>query len=122
MLPKDHPVPPDGAVTVIAAVPLCPPVVAVIVTAPATTPVTSPLPLTVATALLLLAQLTVPLSTLPTASLAVATSCTVCPTVTVAEAGLTVTDANGPGGSTAVVPLATFERPPNTALDRKSVV
>src|SRR3989442_1038977 len=37
-----------GAVTVIAALPLCPSLVAVIVAGPAATPVTSPLPLTVA--------------------------------------------------------------------------
>src|SRR2546422_1040623 len=44
--------------TVIVAVPLCPSDVAVIVAEPAATPVTSPLPLTVATAGLLLPQLT----------------------------------------------------------------
>src|SRR2546425_5944566 len=47
-----------GAVTVIAAVPLCPSLVAVIVADPAPVPLTSPLPLTVATAVLLLPHVT----------------------------------------------------------------
>src|SRR5438093_631609 len=82
--------------TVIVAVPLCPSLVAVIVAAPAVTPVTSPLPLTVATAVLLLAQLTGrPDNGLPFASLGVAASCTVWPTCTDADAGLTATDATG---------------------------
>jgi hypothetical protein len=54
-----------GAVTVRAALPVTPPLVAVIVADPAATPLTSPLPLTVATAVLLDAQLTVPLSSGP---------------------------------------------------------
>src|SRR6266581_4519455 len=84
------------AVTVTAELPLCPSEVAVIVVEPATTPVTSPLPLTVPTALLLLAQLTVrPLRVLPFASFGVAVSWTVCPACTDADAGLTVTDATG---------------------------
>ena len=83
-------------VTVIAAGPLCPSLVAVIVADPATTPVTRPLPFTVATAMLLLAQVTTrPASGVPLASLGVAVSCTVCPTGTLADAGLTVTEATG---------------------------
>src|SRR6266702_7106158 len=83
-------------VTVIAAVPLLPSLVAVIVAGPAALPVTSPLALTVASAVLLLAQVTVrPLSGFPFASFGVAVSCTVWPTCTDAEAGLTVTDATG---------------------------
>src|SRR5213080_2901393 len=82
--------------TVIAAVPLCPSLVAVIVAAPAVTPVTTPLPLTVATAVLLLPQLTGrPDNGLPLASFGVAVSCTVWPTGTDAVLGLTVTDATG---------------------------
>src|SRR6266702_3626588 len=81
-------------VTVIVAVPLCPSQVAVIVAEPAAPPVTSPLALTVATAVLLLAHVTVrPANRLPFASFGVAVSCTVWPTCTDAEAGLTVTDA-----------------------------
>src|SRR5205809_476727 len=81
-------------VTVIAAAPLCPSLVAVIVAEPAAPPVTSPLALTVATAVLLLAHVTVrPANRLPFASFGVAVSCTVWPTCTDAEAGLTVTDA-----------------------------
>src|SRR5437879_42045 len=84
------------AVTVIAAVPLCPSLVAVIVAEPAATPVTSPLPLTVATPVLLLAHVTTrPVSAAPLASFGVAESCTVCPTCTLGVAGLTVTDATG---------------------------
>ena len=82
--------------TVIVAVPICPSEVAVIVVAPAATPVTSPLPLTVAIAVLLLAQVTVrPDNELPLASFGVAVSCTVWPTCTDAVAGLTATDATG---------------------------
>src|SRR5947199_1990947 len=80
--------------TVIVAVPLCPSLVAVIVAAPAVTPVTTPLPLTVATAVLLLPQLTGrPDNGLPFASPGLAASCTVWPTCTDADAGLTATDA-----------------------------
>src|SRR5436309_1374696 len=82
--------------TVTVAVPLCPSLVAVIVAAPAVTPVTTPLPLTVATAVLLLPQLTGrPDNGLPLASFGVAVSCTVWPTGTDAVLGLTVTDATG---------------------------
>src|SRR2546428_3269307 len=85
-----------GAVTVMVAVPLCPSLVAVPVAEPAPTPVTSPVPVTVATPELLLVQVIArPLSTLPAASFAVADSCAVCPTVTPADTGLTVTVATG---------------------------
>src|SRR5213594_1843257 len=47
-----------GDVTVTAEVPLCPSLVAVIVAEPAPTPVTSPLPFTVATAVLSLDHVT----------------------------------------------------------------
>src|SRR5439155_1710850 len=80
--------------TVTVAVPLCPSLVAVIVAAPAVTPVTSPLALTIATAVLLLPQLAGrPDNGLPLASFVVAVSCTVWPTCTEAVPGLTVTDA-----------------------------
>jgi len=82
--------------TAIAAVPLCPSLVAVIVAEPAANAVTSPLPLTVATAPLLLVQLTTrPVNELPFASFGVAASCTVCPVVRLAVVGLTLTDATG---------------------------
>ena len=81
-------------VTLTLALPLWPSLVAVIVPEPAATPVTSPLPLTVAKASLPLDQLTVrPESGLPFASSGVAVSCSVWPTGTVADAGLTTTDA-----------------------------
>src|SRR5947199_8490426 len=79
-----------------AELPLCPSDVAVIVAAPPATPLTSPLPLTVATPGLLLAQVTVrPLSGFPFACLGVTVSCTVWPARNDADAGLTVTDATG---------------------------
>src|SRR5204863_16767 len=63
---------------------------------PAVTPLTSPLPFTVATAVLLLAHVTTrPVSGLPLASFGVAASCAVCPTCTLAGDGLTVTEATG---------------------------
>src|SRR2546428_194076 len=83
-------------VTVTVAVPFCPSLVAVMVAAPAALPVTSPLALTVAMAPLLVAHVTTrPVSTLPAASLGVAVNCTACPTVRLAAAGLTATDATG---------------------------
>src|SRR5436190_126322 len=88
--------PADGGVTVMAAVPLCPSLMAVIVAEPATTPVTSPLALTVATAVLLLDHVIVrPVSAFPLASFGVAVSCTVLPSFTLAVAGVTLTDATG---------------------------
>src|SRR6266852_4973549 len=87
----------DG-MTVIAAVPLCPSLVAVIVAEPTVTPVTRPFALTVATAGVLLAQVTVrPDKGFPLASLGVAVSCSVDPTCTLAVAGLTLTAATGTG-------------------------
>src|SRR5207245_2612372 len=71
-----------GAVTVLAAVPATPSLVAVIVAVPAATPVTRPVAKTVATVLLLVVQVTVrPVRTLPAASLVPAASCIVGPTV-----------------------------------------
>src|SRR5437763_16859935 len=70
--------PGGGAVTVMAAVPYCPSLVAVIVAEPAAFAVTNPLPLTLATPLLPLAHVTTrPDNALPVASLGVAVSCTV---------------------------------------------
>src|SRR5437773_9331521 len=87
-----------GGVTVIADVPLRPSLVAVIVTGPpAATPLTSPLPFTLAIALLLDCQVTTrPVNGLPLASLGVAVSCTVRPTATAPVPGVTVTAATGP--------------------------
>src|SRR3989441_3339911 len=93
---KRTPPPPAPAVTVIAAEPLWPSLVAVIVAVPATTPPTSPLPLTVATDALLVAHVTSrPPSGVPLASFGVAVSCAVPPTGTLAVAGPTATDATG---------------------------
>src|SRR5205807_1299263 len=94
-------------VTVMAAVPLWPSLVAVIVAEPATLPVTSPVPVTVATDVLLLAHVTErPVRMLPLASRRVALSCTVWPVATVPELGVTVTAATGaPVTVTLAVPL-----------------
>src|SRR3989441_59933 len=82
------------AVTVTAAVPVFPSLVAVIVAAPAATPLTSPLALTVATAWLLLVHVTArPLNGPPFASFGVAASCAVCPTCSASVVGVTSTDA-----------------------------
>src|SRR3989442_8630400 len=84
------------------------PISAVIVADPTATPLTRPLPLTVATAVLLLAHVTVrPVSGAPLASFGVAVSCTACPTWTLAGAGLTVTDATG-RLNTVIAPLPLF--------------
>src|SRR6266581_3152028 len=84
------------AVTVTAAVPLFPSLVAVIVAAPLATPVTRPPVDTAATAGALDAQvISRPDSGIPFASSSVAVSCAVCPSGIPAEAGLTLTDATG---------------------------
>src|SRR5436309_12826864 len=99
-----------AAVTVIAAVPVCPSLVAVMVTGPpAVTPVTSPVDETVAMAASLVVHVTVrPVSTFPAASVVVAVNCTVAPTSTVAVPGLTDTDATG----AAVAVTGTAAAPP----------
>ncbi len=82
--------------TVIAALPLLPSLVAVIVAEPAATAETRPLALTDATAVLLLDQVrTRPVSVLAAESLVTADSCCVPPTPMVADAGLRVTVATG---------------------------
>jgi len=84
------------AVTVIDELPDFPSLVAVIVAAPAPTAVTTPLAETVATAGVLLDQVTTrPVNTLPEESLVVALSGTVPPATTLADAGVTVTVATG---------------------------
>src|SRR6058998_3701350 len=82
--------------TVTVALPAFPSLVAVIVVEPAALLVTRPLGLTVATAVLLLTHVTVrPVSALPAESFGVAVSCTVWPTVRLADAGATATEATG---------------------------
>jgi len=91
---------PDGAVaaTVIAAVPDCPSLVAVMVTPPAASAVTVPAEETVATAALLVAHVTErPVRTWPALSLVIAASARLWPTVSEALAGETATDATGAG-------------------------
>src|SRR5258705_3987205 len=80
--------------TVIAAVPFLPSLVAVIVTGPAAFAVTRPFASTVATVALLVCHVTTrPVSGVPAASFGVAVSCTGAPTTTLADGGLTSTDA-----------------------------
>src|SRR5437016_2688002 len=82
------------SVTVTVALPAFPSLVAVIVAVPTTTLATSPLPLTVATLGLLLDHITVrPVRVPPAESFGVAVSWTVCPTVRLAVAGATATEA-----------------------------
>src|ERR1700686_3726350 len=94
-------------VTVMAAVPPWPSLAAVMVASPGAMPVTRPLPATVATLGLLEVHVTTrPLNGLPFPSLGVAVSCVVCPRITLADAGLMVTDATGTGVTVmAAVPL-----------------
>src|SRR5256885_72131 len=87
-----------------ADVPLFPSLAAVIVAEPAAFAVTRPLPFTVAIAVSLDDQVTArPESGLPLASLGVAVSCTVCPTGTLADDGVTVTEATGTGALVTVM-------------------
>ena len=84
-------------VTVMAAEPLLPSLVAVTVTGPpAPLPVTRPVASTVAIVAALVAQVTVrPVRGLPAASCGVAVSWTVSPGCVVADAGVTPTEATG---------------------------
>ena len=87
----------DSTFTVVVPVTLS--LVAVIVAVPGAQPNTSPMPVTFATAVLLLDQVTSRLvSVLPEASCVVAVSWTSSPTSTLAGFGLTVTDATGAPG------------------------
>jgi len=104
---------------VIAIVPVTPSLAALIVAEPAATPVTNPLPLTVAIDALLDAHVIVPVTMLPLASFKVAVTCCVAPTAMLALVGLSVIEATEPVGGAAVVPLATFDKPPNTAFTFK---
>jgi len=82
-----------ASVTVMRAVPVFPSAVAVMVAEPGPATVTNPAAETVAADWLELDQMAVsPVSTLPFASLMVATNCRDCPIATVADWGLTVTD------------------------------
>src|SRR5690349_7189883 len=113
-------------VTVTTEVPVLVSQVAVMVAPPAPTPVTSPLPFTVACAVLSLDQVTTrPVSGVPPPSLGVAVSWTVLPTSTLAGAGVTVTEATGtPDTVIAEVPLlpshvaVTFAPPGATPVTR----
>jgi hypothetical protein len=90
--------PTGTSVTVTEAVPDLPSLVAVIVALPAATPVTTPADETEATVASLVDQaITRPESAFPVASFGVAESVSVCPTVMLADAGATTTDATGVG-------------------------
>src|SRR5438128_397073 len=120
-----------GAVTVIAAVPLWPSLVAVIVAVPVATLVTRPLPLTAATAALFDVHATPrPGSVFPAESVVTAERCTVAPTGTLVDAGLTVTHATGSAvraGSTIATSAMLFQAPvllpwPTMRTERPAVV
>jgi hypothetical protein len=114
-----------AAVTVTAAAPLTPPLVAVIVTGPpGATPDTNPPVVTVATDVFALLQVTVwPARVVPLASLRVAASCLVAPTTTDVLDGTTsmvATVGGGGGGST--LPPAAFEHATSPAPIVKEVL
>ena len=97
------------ATTVIVAVSLTPSLVATTAAAPSPTPVTSPCASTVATAVLSVVQvITRPGSKVPFESRVVAENRCVVRSSSVADAGVSVTDATGAGGTTVTeaVPLA----------------
>src|SRR5687768_241194 len=103
-------------VTVMAAVPGTPSLVAVIVTEPALRPLTRPVEETVATAALEPAQVTtLRVSVLSVAALVVALCCTVCPATRLAVVGVTLTDvaAGGGGGGAAVTVMAAVPGTPS---------
>ena len=84
----------SGALTASVALPLTLPLVAVIVVEPALIPLATPLSDTGATPVFLDVHVTAwPVRTAPVASLSVVVNAYVPPTVTLAEAGATVTDA-----------------------------
>src|SRR5207245_2861328 len=95
---------PDGAVTVTLAEPLLPSLVAVIIACPAPTPLATPVPSAAATTALSLVHRTIlrP-NPSPFASRVVAVRSTVCPTATLAVAGVTVTVAAGAFDTTVTV-------------------
>jgi hypothetical protein len=106
-----------GGVTVIVAVPLLPPALAVIVAVPAATAVTTPLDETVATDAALELHVTVcPETGLPFPSTGVAVSACVPPTVSVAELGETFTLATVGGGGAGTVIVAVAVLPPLVAV------
>src|SRR6266581_1190514 len=97
-------VPGACGVTVMAEVPVFPSLVAVIVAGPGATPVTRPLPFTVAYAMASLDQVTArPGRGAPFASFGVAVSWTVPPASTLADAGVTATEATRTTGTSTTV-------------------
>src|SRR5207244_73608 len=90
-------------ITVMTDVALCPPADAVIVARPAATPVTSPVPSTVATAVLPLDQVTATDTGLPTLSFGVAVRGVFSPTGTVSAAGVRTTETTVAGQVTATL-------------------
>src|SRR6266542_2086277 len=94
-------------VTVMDDVALWPSLVAVMVAEPTTFAITTPLALTLATLALSLDHVTTrPDSGLPFASSGMAVSCTVWPASTLADAGVTLTDATGVGHDTVIVAVS----------------
>jgi hypothetical protein len=106
------------AVTVTVALPDTPPLAARMLAVPAFRAVANPVPVIATMVVSLEPQVTErPVRVAPPESLRVAVNCCVAPVASVAVEGLTVTAATGavdPG--LGVVPLATFDSPPNTAF------
>ena len=102
-------------VTVIAAEPVLPPLMAVIVAVPTPAPVTRPVALTDATAALLVVQFTGwPFIALPDWSSRLAVSCCIAPTTTDAEAGVTLTVVTTAAPVTVIAAVPDF--PPEAAV------
>src|SRR5213593_327438 len=107
-----------AGMTVISEVPVLPSQVAVMVAVPAATPLTSPLPFTVAAAVLSLDQVTTrPETGSPPTSTGVAVRPTEPTMAIVAEAGLTATEATGVS-PTGLPWLETFEQETNPSNTR----
>src|SRR5688572_27221066 len=114
----------DGAFTTIVAVPLRPSLDAEIVAVPGPIAATIPVVVTVATSGRFDDHVTGrPLRACPDASRGCASSSTVCPTTSVAELGLTATDATGAGDTvTAATPLLPSTVAVMTALPVETAV
>jgi hypothetical protein len=106
-----------AAVTVNVAEPEMPSLVAVITALPAATAVTEPELVTVATPVLLLANVIVrPLNVFPLASFSVTTAWVACPTVRLPLLSATVTAATGAGEGAVTVSVAVPETPSLVAV------
>jgi hypothetical protein len=111
-----------AAVTVSAAWPVLPSLIATMLALPAAVAVTSPVAFTVATLVFVLDQVTVrPVSTAPVASFVTALACVVCPTVRLPFASVVVTLATAAGGGGGAVATVSAAWPLTPSLEAKTV-